>query len=178
MAWRPSSVLPSFLLSSRSASRRRCHGCCRIVGRPVGGRREHRGERNHHRPTENVAGGAIGLALDEALPRRHADDLKLAPGEVYSLRAGFRDKNGSGAIASAMLNVTDAGCERIWPQESRQGSRNESWHERYQRTRRIDCWPTEGALMVSAKASACAVCASGSRNRRAVTAALPQAAVK
>jgi hypothetical protein len=28
---------------------------------------------------ETVAGGAIGLALDETLLRRHADGLKLAP---------------------------------------------------------------------------------------------------
>jgi Metallopeptidase family M24 len=75
----------------------------------------HRGEYDHHPLTEAISGSSIGLALDEELLSKHAPDLRFAPGEVYSLRAGFCDGNGSGRIASAMLVVTDVGYERIWP---------------------------------------------------------------
>jgi Metallopeptidase family M24 len=72
-----------------------------------------RGECDHHPLTADVAGSSIGLALDEESLAKDAHDLRLAPGEVYSLRAGFRDGNGSGAIASAMVIITEVGCERI-----------------------------------------------------------------
>jgi hypothetical protein len=40
------------------------------------------------------------------------------------------------------------------------------------------CWPTAGAAMFSAKASACAVCRSSSRISRAATAAVAKPAAK
>jgi Xaa-Pro aminopeptidase len=73
------------------------------------------GKLRHHPLTSVVFGNSIGLALDEQLPLTRDDDARFAPGDVCSLRAGFVDGNGSGAIASAMLVVTDAGHQCIWP---------------------------------------------------------------
>jgi hypothetical protein len=76
---------------------------------------EGRGQFRHHPLACDVFGGSIGLALDEQLPLTREGEEKFTPGDVYSLRAGFIDGNGWGPIASAMLIVTDAGVERIWP---------------------------------------------------------------
>ena len=77
----------------------------------------YRGDDDPHPLIQFSFGSSIGLALDEhSLPTR-GDGARLAPGEVYSLRAGFRDRSGSGAIASAMLSVTDTGHLRIRPPE-------------------------------------------------------------
>jgi Xaa-Pro aminopeptidase len=72
-----------------------------------------------HPCAAGISGCSIGLALDEELLRKHADDVRLAPGGVYSLRAGFCDGDGVAAVASAMVIVTDMGCERIWPPAQR-----------------------------------------------------------
>jgi hypothetical protein len=63
-------------------------------------------------------GSSIGLALDEQILLTRGDGDRFAPGEVYSLRAGFRDRKGSSAIASAMVIVTETGRVRIWPPEA------------------------------------------------------------
>jgi Xaa-Pro aminopeptidase len=76
---------------------------------------KYRGKCDHHPLTQVSLGHSIGLALDEPFPLTRGGDARLAVGEVYSLRAGFHDGNGTGAIASAMLIVTDAGHERVWP---------------------------------------------------------------
>jgi hypothetical protein len=78
----------------------------------------YRGDCDYHPLVEYSFGSSIGLALDEQILLTPNDGAKLAPGEVYSLRTGFRDRNGSSAIASAMLIVTDTGHSRIWPPEA------------------------------------------------------------
>jgi hypothetical protein len=78
---------------------------------------KYRGDREYHPFVQFSFGSSIGLALDEQLLTR-GDSAKFAPGEVYSLRAGFRDGKGSSAIASAMFIVTDRGHSRIWPLEA------------------------------------------------------------
>ncbi len=59
-------------------------------------------------------GNGIGLSLEEA-PQLSASGAAnaLEPGGVYSLRAGVTDGEG-GAIASAMLRVTDNGNDVLW----------------------------------------------------------------
>jgi hypothetical protein len=78
----------------------------------------HCGECDLHPLTQFSFGSSIGLALDEQILLTHDDGVRLAPGGVYSLRVGFRNRNGSGAISSAMLIVTDTGPLRIWPPEA------------------------------------------------------------
>jgi hypothetical protein len=56
-----------------------------------------------------------GLQIEESAFRGDAKLTLNSPGAVYSLRAGVTDGKGSGAIASAMLVVTDHGHEVIWP---------------------------------------------------------------
>jgi Xaa-Pro dipeptidase len=80
---------------------------------------KNRGDYDHHPLFQLSFGSSIGLALDEQLLLTRGDGAMLAPGEVYSLRAGFRDGNGSVAIASAMFIVTDRGHLRIWPRRRR-----------------------------------------------------------
>jgi Metallopeptidase family M24 len=65
--------------------------------------------------TQDVAGSAVGLTLDEWPLLASDHETALAPGEAYSLRAGFRDQTGAGAIASAMVIVTETGHSRLWP---------------------------------------------------------------
>jgi hypothetical protein len=79
---------------------------------------KYRGDFDYHPLIQLSFGNSIGLALDEQILLTRSDDARLAPGEVYSFRAGFRDRSGSGAIASAMLIVTDTGHLRIWPPEA------------------------------------------------------------
>jgi hypothetical protein len=55
---------------------------------------------------------AIGLALQEP-PYTDAGEIFVA-GEVYSLKVGLGNDNGSHAIASAMIAVTDNGCDILW----------------------------------------------------------------
>jgi Xaa-Pro aminopeptidase len=74
-----------------------------------------RGEFALHPLAKTVLGSSIGLALDEQPLLSRDGDAELSPGAVYSLRAGVTDGKGSGAIASAMLVVTDRGHEVIWP---------------------------------------------------------------
>jgi hypothetical protein len=78
---------------------------------------KYRGDCDHHPLIQFSFGSSIGLALDEQILLT-CDSAKLLPGEVYSLRAGFRDRGGSSALASAMLIVTDEGHLRIWPPEA------------------------------------------------------------
>jgi len=65
-----------------------------------------------HPIVDPVFGNAIGLALQEP-PLLSVDDGSLEAGAVYSLRAGQRDVH-AGAIVSAMLHVTDSGCDVLW----------------------------------------------------------------
>ncbi len=67
-----------------------------------------------HPLTAGVLGSSIGLALDEPPLLGRGSGATLEAGGVYSLRAGFRDDQ-SGAIASAIVAVTQAGCEALWP---------------------------------------------------------------
>jgi hypothetical protein len=62
----------------------------------------------------NTVGSGIGLALDAPPLSREA---RLAPGGVYSLRAGLIE-GGQGAIASAMIVMTDEGHELLWAGEN------------------------------------------------------------
>ena len=59
-----------------------------------------------------VFGNGIGLSLEEAPILSTASAATLTAGAVYSLRAGVLD--GAGAIASAMLRVTDGDNEVLW----------------------------------------------------------------
>lgn len=73
-----------------------------------------RGELRVHQLADRTCGSAIGLSLDEA-PLLIADDTALEEGGIYSLRAGFIDAGGAGAIASAMVHVTGNGPQLLWP---------------------------------------------------------------
>jgi hypothetical protein len=79
---------------------------------------KYRGDYDHHPLIQFSFGSSIGLALDEQILLTRSDGAKLAPGEVYSLRVGFHERNRSSAIASAMLIVTETGHSRIWPPEA------------------------------------------------------------
>jgi hypothetical protein len=74
-----------------------------------------RGAFDLHPLAKTVLGSSIGLALDEQPLLIRDGDAELTSGAVYSLRAGVTDGKGSGAIASAMLVVTDHDHEVIWP---------------------------------------------------------------
>jgi hypothetical protein len=76
------------------------------------------GDPAHHPLIQFSFGSSIGLVLDEQILLTRGDGARFAPGEVYSLRAGCRDRKASGAIASAMLIVTDTGHLRIWPPQA------------------------------------------------------------
>lgn len=68
-----------------------------------------------HPMTDAVFGNSIGLSLQEAPILARAGTAMLTAGAVYSLRAGLLDGDGAGAIASAMLRVTESGSETLWP---------------------------------------------------------------
>jgi Xaa-Pro aminopeptidase len=72
-----------------------------------------RGALQAHPIADPVFGNAVGLALQEPPLLSGVDDTRLAAGAVYSLRVGVRDAE-AGAIASAMLHVTDRGGEILW----------------------------------------------------------------
>lgn len=74
-----------------------------------------RGSLQAHPMTENVFGNAIGLALEERPLLSRTGDAALTADAVYSLRAGVLDGAGAGAIASAMVRITDNGNEILWP---------------------------------------------------------------
>jgi hypothetical protein len=75
---------------------------------------EGRGGLRVHQLADRTCGSSIGLSLDEALLLT-ADDPALERGGIYSLRAGFIDAAGAGAIASAMVHVTGNGPQLLWP---------------------------------------------------------------
>lgn len=67
-----------------------------------------------HPMTEHVLGNSIGLALEELPLLEAASEAWLEPGTVYSLRAGVLEAQGRGAMASAMLRMTEHGNEVLW----------------------------------------------------------------
>jgi hypothetical protein len=73
-----------------------------------------RGGLRVHQLADRTCGSSIGLSLDEALLLT-AEDTALEQGGIYSLRAGFIDAAGAGAIASAMVHVTENGPQLLWP---------------------------------------------------------------
>lgn len=74
-----------------------------------------RGAVQAHPVADPVFGNAIGLALQESPLLSSAGDARLEVGAVYSLRVGLRDVQ-AGAVASAMLQMTDQGSEMLWPE--------------------------------------------------------------
>jgi Xaa-Pro aminopeptidase len=74
-----------------------------------------RGSWRGHTMTDGVFGNAIGISLEESPILALASTATLTVGAVYSLRAGVVDGEGAGAIASAMLLITDNGNELLWP---------------------------------------------------------------
>ena len=77
-----------------------------------------RGRVQVHPVADPVFGNAIGLALQEPPLLSATGNTRLEAGAVYSLRAGLRDAQ-VGAIASAMLHVTDRGSEILWSEGER-----------------------------------------------------------
>lgn len=71
-----------------------------------------RGASQAHPMTDGVFGNAIGLSLEELPMLGRTGAAMLTAGAVYSLRAGVLE--GEGAIASAMLRITDGGNEVLW----------------------------------------------------------------
>jgi Xaa-Pro aminopeptidase len=67
-----------------------------------------------HPMADRIFGNSIGLSLEEPPLLARDGEAVLAPSAVYSLRAGVIDAHGSGAIASAMLVLTEDGNEVIW----------------------------------------------------------------
>jgi Xaa-Pro aminopeptidase len=65
-----------------------------------------------HPIVASMLGNGIGLSLEEAPLLTGTSLATLAGGGVYTLRAGVLD--GDGAIASAMLLITDGGNEVLW----------------------------------------------------------------
>jgi Xaa-Pro aminopeptidase len=67
-----------------------------------------------HPLADPAFGSAIGLSLDEPPLLTRDGDARLEAGAVYSLRGGIIDGAG-GAVASAMVLVTERGPELLWP---------------------------------------------------------------
>lgn len=65
-----------------------------------------------HPITASMFGNGIGLSLEETPLLTGTSVATLVAGGVYTLRAGVLD--GDGAIASAMLLMTDGGNEVLW----------------------------------------------------------------
>jgi Xaa-Pro aminopeptidase len=67
------------------------------------------------RPLHPVLGGSvgrrIGLSSDEGSALRHDARHILKAGDVYALHVGATDPQAGGAVASAMVAITPAGCE-------------------------------------------------------------------
>jgi Xaa-Pro aminopeptidase len=77
-----------------------------------------RGALRVHPLADRSCGSSIGLSLDEA-PLLTADsNVTLEQDGIYSLRAGFVDESGAGAIASAMVHITAGGPHVLWPMNS------------------------------------------------------------
>jgi Xaa-Pro aminopeptidase len=73
-----------------------------------------RGARALHPLADPAFGSSIGLVLDEPPLLTRDGDVRLEAGAVYSLRSGLIDDSG-GAVASAMVLVTERGPELLWP---------------------------------------------------------------
>jgi len=71
-----------------------------------------------HPLTASVIGNGIGLSLEEAPILSTARAATLMADAVYSLRGGVLEDEG--AIASAMVRVTDAGNEVLWSSGDRE----------------------------------------------------------
>jgi Xaa-Pro aminopeptidase len=59
-------------------------------------------------------GHAIGLALDEAPVLTGDSDVPMRPRGTYSLTVGLTDDAGTNAFASAVVAVSDDGCDVLW----------------------------------------------------------------
>ena len=75
-----------------------------------------RGTLQAHPVGAPLFGNSIGLALQEPPLLSVTKETQLAAGAVYSLRVGLRDAQ-AGAVASAMLQVTDRGSEILWSED-------------------------------------------------------------
>ena len=95
------------LLRTRVAAARPGASCRALAEAAVGDR--------PHPLAASVFGNGIGLSLEEAPTLSTASGAVLTAGAVYSLRAGVLD--GDGAIASAMIRVTESGIEVLWSSE-------------------------------------------------------------
>ena len=76
-----------------------------------------RGAHLLHPLADPIFGNSIGLSLDEPPLLRRNRNAPLEAGAVYSLRSGIIDNSG-GAVASAVVLVTERGAELLWPMDS------------------------------------------------------------
>jgi Xaa-Pro dipeptidase len=72
-----------------------------------------RGALRVHPLADQSCGTSIGLSLDEQSLAADSD-VVLEQDGVYSLRTGFVDETGAGAMASAMVHVTATGPQLLW----------------------------------------------------------------
>jgi Xaa-Pro aminopeptidase len=72
------------------------------------------GSTSPHPVTAQVQGNAIGLALEEHPPISADSQDTFEAGDVFSLRVGVADER-EGVIVSAMVAVSERGCDVLWP---------------------------------------------------------------